>query len=150
MVLFVGPRSLRLFIFLLFLFFEFFYIIIFSIFLLFKYFVNSVLFYIQAPSPPFCMQCEVLALATRSCCVKVGNDLEIMMIHNTVYTDIWVLICIVSDKWSVWMKNYSCLSNQMSEHYLKWATHVKNAIKMLSETFMTNVCDCELGVIADC
>ena len=31
--------------------------------MLFKYFVNSVLFYIQAPSPPFCMQCEVLALA---------------------------------------------------------------------------------------
>ena len=46
-----------------FLFFEFFYIIIFSIFLLFKHFINSVLLYIPAPSPPFCMQCEVLALA---------------------------------------------------------------------------------------
>ena len=31
--------------------------------MLFKYFVNSVLFYIPAPAPPFCMQCEVLALA---------------------------------------------------------------------------------------
>ena len=66
MDLFFGPRSLRLFIFYYFYFFEFFYIIIFSIFLLFKYFVNSVLFYIPlipAPSPPLCMQCEVLALA---------------------------------------------------------------------------------------
>ena len=64
MVLFVGPRSLRLFIFYYFYFFEFFYISIFSIFLLFKYIVNSVLFYIPAPALlSACMQCEVLALA---------------------------------------------------------------------------------------
>ena len=66
MVLFVGPRSLRLFISYYFYFLNFFILLFFLFFLLFKYFVNSVLFYIPAPSPPFCMQCEVLALALLS------------------------------------------------------------------------------------
>ena len=63
MVLFVGPRSLRLFIFYYFSFLNFFILLFFQFFCFLKYFVNSVLFYIPAPSPPFCMQCEVLALA---------------------------------------------------------------------------------------
>ena len=80
--------------------------------MLFKYFVNSVLFYIPAPSPPFCMQCEVLAIAfllhivlsTRCCGGRSFYDfairgfLKLILHYNTkrvTCVDIIIIIIVI-------------------------------------------------------
>ena len=79
MVLFVGPRSLRLFIFYYFYFLNFFILLFFQFFCFLNILLIPFYFIFQ---PPFCMQCEVLALAFLLSCLNHHhfNDNTVMCI----------------------------------------------------------------------